>query len=385
MSNQVYANNMEVSCKQAAGKSICAFPDVCMTPPQTPATPPGVPIPYPNTGMASDTSDGSTSVKISNQEVMLKNKSSFKKSTGDEAGAAPMKGVVTHKNTGKVFFNAWSVDVKVEGENVVRMLDLTTHNHGSFPGNSPTWPYIDEAAFAADSDHPCAGEADKIKKNCLDTEAKGKKAGELKEEQRLVVFTKKSSSTPIGEREPDDVKRSESMENLCAKKGCREAMKCVVSPYSPNNCCPSKPGGKAPTPHHVVPKSQFKEPGKGGTEFYDKPDKTYNANKAPCICAEGESHSGEGSHPEIHAATNKLTRQAFGVEPHTQIDPTETWTLGEAESAGSQAVSDVLGCPKECIEAQVRQGHKDMKLNKSDEVRPTTPGGEEDDEDMDVS
>ena len=146
MSNEVYANTREVSCKQAAGKSICAFPDVCMTPPQTPATPPGVPIPYPNTGMASDTSDGSTTVKISGQEVMLKNKSSFKKSTGDEAGAAPMKGVVTHKNTGKVFFTMWSMDVKVEGENVVRMLDMTTHNHGSVPGNSPPWPYTDEVA-----------------------------------------------------------------------------------------------------------------------------------------------------------------------------------------------------------------------------------------------
>ena len=82
MSNQVYANSMEVSCKQAAGKSICAFPDVCFTPPQTPATPPGVPIPYPNTGMASDTTDGSTTVKISGEEVMLKNKCYFKKSTG---------------------------------------------------------------------------------------------------------------------------------------------------------------------------------------------------------------------------------------------------------------------------------------------------------------
>jgi Domain of unknown function (DUF4150) len=146
MSNEVYANMMAVSCKQAAGKSICAFPDVCMTPPQTPVTPPGVPIPYPNTGMASDTSDGSTSVKISGQEVMLKNKSSFKKSMGDEAGVAPMKGVITHKNMGKVFFTMWSMDVKIEGENVVRMMDLTTHNHGSMPGNSPPWPYTDSVA-----------------------------------------------------------------------------------------------------------------------------------------------------------------------------------------------------------------------------------------------
>src|SRR5206468_8369012 len=125
MSNQVYANNMEVSCKQAAGKSICALPDVCMTPPQTPATPPGVPIPYPNTGMASDTTDGSTTVKIAGEEVMLKNKSCFSKSSGDEAGSAPKKGVVTSKNMGKVYFNAWSMDVKVEGENVPRNLDIT--------------------------------------------------------------------------------------------------------------------------------------------------------------------------------------------------------------------------------------------------------------------
>jgi RHS repeat-associated protein len=152
MGNQVYANMMEVSCKAASGKSICAFPDVCFTPPQTPATPPGVPIPYPNTGLASDTTDGSSSVKISGQEVMLKNKSYFKKSMGDEAGVAPKKGVVTSKNMGKVYFNAWSMDVKVEGENVVRHLDITTHNHASAPGNSPPMPHIDEMAAGPGGD-----------------------------------------------------------------------------------------------------------------------------------------------------------------------------------------------------------------------------------------
>lgn len=129
MSHGVFANGMEVACKASDGKSICAFPDVCFTPPQTPATPPGVPIPYPNTGLATDTTDGSSSVKISGKEVMLKNKSHFKKSTGDEAGCAPKKGVVTSKNTGAVYFNMWSMTVIVEGENVVRNLDITTHNH----------------------------------------------------------------------------------------------------------------------------------------------------------------------------------------------------------------------------------------------------------------
>ena len=155
MSNQVYANMMEVSCKAGDGKTICAFPDVCFTPPQTPATPPGVPIPYPNTGMSSDTTDGSSTVKISGKEVMLKNKSYFKKSSGDEAGSAPKKGVLTSKNTGKVYFNAWSMDVKIEGENVVRHLDITTHNHASQPGNSPPMPHTDAMQPTPPSGESC--------------------------------------------------------------------------------------------------------------------------------------------------------------------------------------------------------------------------------------
>lgn len=146
MSNKVFANGMELSCKAGKGKSICAFPDVCMTPPENPATPPGVPVPYPNTGMTSDTTSGSKKVKISKKEVMLKNKSYFKKSMGDEAGSAAKKGVVTSVNRGKVFFNAWSMNVKFEGENVVRNLDITTHNHNSPPGNTPPMPFIDGAA-----------------------------------------------------------------------------------------------------------------------------------------------------------------------------------------------------------------------------------------------
>ena len=155
MSNSVYANSMAVSCKAGDGKSICAFPDVCFTPPQTPATPPGVPVPYPNTGIASDTTDGSRSVQISGQEVMLKNKSYFKKSTGDEAGCAPKKGVVNSKICGKVYFVAWSMDIKIEGENVVRHLDLTTHNHGSTPNEALTWPNVEKQFLQGLPSKPC--------------------------------------------------------------------------------------------------------------------------------------------------------------------------------------------------------------------------------------
>jgi len=143
MGKKVFANKMEIACKASTGKMICAFPDVCMTPPQTPATPPGVPIPYPNTGMASDTAKGTKKVKINGKEVGLKNKSEFKKSTGDEAGSAPKKGVVTSKTSGKAYFTSWSMNVKFEGQNVIRNLDLMTTNHASsMPGNTPPWPFI---------------------------------------------------------------------------------------------------------------------------------------------------------------------------------------------------------------------------------------------------
>jgi hypothetical protein len=145
MGTNVYANKRGISCKAGVGMSICAFPDVCLSPPSPPAGP--VPIPYPNTALASDTTSGSKKVKISKKEVTLKNKSYFKKSTGDEAATKSFgMGVVTHQIQGKVYFNSWSMDVKIEGKNVDRHLDLTTNNHMSPPGNTPPWPFIDMMA-----------------------------------------------------------------------------------------------------------------------------------------------------------------------------------------------------------------------------------------------
>jgi hypothetical protein len=138
MGNPVFANSMEVSSKSMQGKSICEFPDVCFTPPQTPATPTGVPIPYPNTALASDTSDGSRTVSIGGQEIMLRDQSYFKNSSGDEAGSAPKKGIITSTTQGTMYFIGWSMDVLVEGLNVVRNLDMTTHNHASPTGTGST-------------------------------------------------------------------------------------------------------------------------------------------------------------------------------------------------------------------------------------------------------
>ncbi|GEM_PF-935075 len=156
MANNVFANGREVSCKKADGKTICAFPDVCFTPPENPATPPGVPVPYPNTAFAKDTTSGSKKVKVSGQEVMLKNKSYFKTSTGDEAGCAAKKGVITSKIKGKAYFVSWSMNVKVEGENVVRHLDTTTNNHASPMANEACpWPNIDTSSLPDLPPKPC--------------------------------------------------------------------------------------------------------------------------------------------------------------------------------------------------------------------------------------
>lgn len=128
MSKNIFANGKEISAKKDDNKSICAMPDVCLSPPSPPAGP--VPIPYPNTAKSSDTNDGSKSVKFGGSEVGLKNSSSYKKSMGDEAATKSLgMGVVTHTIQGKMKHAAWSFDVKIEGKNVIRHMDITTHNH----------------------------------------------------------------------------------------------------------------------------------------------------------------------------------------------------------------------------------------------------------------
>lgn len=134
MSGPVFANGREISAKKAGDIVLSAMPDVCLSPPSPPAGP--VPIPYPNFSRDSDTSAGTRSVFINGKEAGLKNKSNYKKSKGDEAATRTLgMGVVTHTIQGKTKHSAWSSDVKFEGKNVTRHLDLVTINHIN-PGNS---------------------------------------------------------------------------------------------------------------------------------------------------------------------------------------------------------------------------------------------------------
>lgn len=342
MANEVYANMMEVACKAANGKAVCCFPDVCMTPPQTPATPPGVPIPYPNTGMASDCSDGSSTVKISGQEVMLKNKSFFKQSTGDEAGAAPLKGVVTHKTKGKVYFTAWSMDVKAEGQNVVRHFDMTTHNHGSTPGNTIPWLYVD-GMNVSQIPPGCKGEANKFNQAC------GKHVKKHADNSTNLAGTNTA---------------------MCGDPECEKARECVLTPFN-MGCCDDK------TPHHIVPKSQFKQP---GAKKYTLPaGGSYKQEEAPCICVKGHGHSSE-KHGDIHAETNTLTMEHPDVKPHISdsgksISSNARWSASEAEAVGAKAVATQTNCKNaKCIQDQLRKGHQRMNVDADSQIRPTVAG-----------
>lgn len=134
MGNNVFANGRSISCKAGSGAVTAAFPDVCLSPPGPPAGP--MPLPYPLSSASSDMTGGSKRVEIAGKEVMLRDKSYFKKCAGDEAATKSFgQGVITHQLSGKVYFASWSMDVLVEGQNVVRHLDMTTSNHASLPGN----------------------------------------------------------------------------------------------------------------------------------------------------------------------------------------------------------------------------------------------------------
>ena len=326
MGNQVYANMMEVSCKAGSGKAICAFPDVCFTPPLTPATPPGVPIPYPNTGMDSDTSSGSSTVKISGQEVMLKNKSYFSKSTGDEAGSAPKKGVATSQIKGKVYFNAWSMDVKVEGENVVRHLDLTTHNHASFPGDTPTWPFLAKQTVSKEVG-PCKDEIKEEKKACADCEP----------------------HTPGG-KDP------------CSSDKCQQARKCMLAPYNapkkeyPNThrCCDGLTG------HHVVPVQDFSKPGKPRGRPLNNSVKNYEEDLAPCVCAEGEDHKDYQDVPPYQLKEHGLLGNAnIAARENKGLANGEKACYRDLSACGAESVHEVFPqCSAACIQAQLDNYHE---------------------------
>jgi archaellum component FlaC len=142
MTNNVFANGLEIACKAADGLSRAAFPDPCFTPP--PPSGGWILVPYANTAYAKDLANGTTSVFISGLQVAKKDFSYIKTSTGNEPAAGP-KGKSTGVKKGKAYFTSWSMNVMVEGMNVCRHTDSMTHNHASWSGNTSNWVYLDTA------------------------------------------------------------------------------------------------------------------------------------------------------------------------------------------------------------------------------------------------
>lgn len=188
MPTQVFINNREACSKAADGKSAGAFPDPCFSPPGPPASP-GCIRPYSNTAYAKDLANGTTSVFIRGKPVAREDLSYFATSTGNE-GATPgfKKGVGTGAITGKAYFTGWSPDVFFEGYGVPRHLDNMTHNHGSFPSNTPVFPYIDHSFLRG---NPCKKEEDRIDKACKPEHKEGDLKKELRSKSKLAKALQK--------------------------------------------------------------------------------------------------------------------------------------------------------------------------------------------------
>jgi hypothetical protein len=383
MGNNVYANNMEISCKAADGKTICDFPNVCFTPPQTPATPMGVPIPYPNTGMGSDTSDGSTSVKIGGEEVMLKNKSYFKKSVGDEAGCAPKKGVLNSKIGGKVFFSAWSMSVMAEGENLVRHLDITTGNHGSNANAPAPFPHLQRMGVGSiPATQNCRKAQENVNRKCKDEDERpcpsdqqvqtandelAKTRNRLKS-RGFEKYHQYSKQPSYGERRRDKKAAVNRFAALHRKNECAKALKCFLTSEEETEagkgCCPGQ------TPHHLIPSSAIViEGGRDirnvlGREMVLNTVPAYDSKKAPCICAEGTSWH-LGTHKQGHTEYANVLANCGGAGSLSYTDGIASATMGSETVTYEEALSaamksaEVLApsfCQK-CIEDQLNMHH----------------------------
>ena len=345
MANEVYANGMEIACKAAAGKSVAAFPDTCLTPPPPPAGP--IPVPYPNTAYASDTTKGTTTVMISGQEVMMKDQSTFKKSTGDEAATrAQGMGVVTHIIQGEASFVAWSMDVKFEGANVDRHLDQMMHNEQCSPANTVPWIYQDATAFGNPTE--CEEDTRRMQQDC-----------------------RGSTSTLVISNSPYEPNR---WHHTNCSPQCKEAMSCILVPKGMDKemcCAPDNTG------HHMIENHWIQTGGNLNPNFArvaGMPEGAYHG--APCVCVNPERST--GNHQQMHNVQGVYEESYMPGGARFDADqPNGGWTYGAAKKASLNAHDATFGseqgegrrCSEGCLEAQLDHFYGD------DPNRPMEPPG----------
>lgn len=143
MSTNTIVNGQTVVHKESDGV-LTTSPDVCLTPMGSAV----VPIPYVNVARSVDTSNGSQTVTVDGNPIMLKD-SVFSTSTGDEPGTAG--GVTSGVNKGMAKFVNFSNNVFVEGRPVCRRMDPMISNLSS-PGNTPPAPLMQPNVEASEID-----------------------------------------------------------------------------------------------------------------------------------------------------------------------------------------------------------------------------------------
>jgi hypothetical protein len=126
MASTVFANGRRIAHETSGGMSI-VFPDVC----NTPTADGPVPIPYPNIGKSSDTSNGSRDVLVDGSSAMIEG-AQYRATSGDEAGTAG--GIMSGSNMGPAEFMTCSFDVKIEGKGTCRLGDVLFHNRKNIVG-----------------------------------------------------------------------------------------------------------------------------------------------------------------------------------------------------------------------------------------------------------
>ena len=276
------------------------------------------------------------------QEVMLKNKSYFKRSMGDEAGCATKKGVVTSVNMGKVYYTMWSMDVKIEGENVDRMMDLTTHNHASLPGNSPPWMYLDEMV-PPPLDHPCHDEIEAAQGDCKDT---------------------KQVNVPGRKGKVRD----------CSGTDCAKSMACILVPKKADKrlCCHPNHTG-----HHLIQDNWIKN-NKDFPNYLSlrlkagSPTPAQRASgmvtdeDAPTVCANKtrspgtlhrNMHNIQGGHVELH-----MPGQPLANEP---------WDYGAAKRSVKDCYKDVRNWPRRAVPGVVSRVNSTRSTAETTAARST--------------
>ncbi len=149
----VFANGRSILHKGDGGVQTCPIPDVCKTP--SPGGP--VPIPYVNVANDSDLAKGAKKVKVEGKMPAIKG-AELSMSTGDEAGSAG-GGVVSSKIKGKLTWAMCSMDVKFEGQGVIRFLEICLHNgnNSNTGGNAALGTASPGLAYGDDSDCQVCG------------------------------------------------------------------------------------------------------------------------------------------------------------------------------------------------------------------------------------